>query len=68
MIFKNYIQNLFKLEDGCFMSLLTNGVAVFNPKDLDANPFPPKVHLEEIVYSNPDAYKEDETSIVPHLV
>ena len=62
--FLNIYQNLFKLEDGRFMSLLTNGVVVFNPKDLDANPFPPKVHLEEIVYSDPDSDKKDETGLV----
>lgn len=60
--FSNIYQNLFKLEDGRFMSLLTNGVVVFDSKDLDANPFPPKVHLEKIVYSNPDSDKEDETN------
>ncbi|MFE3869746.1 two-component regulator propeller domain-containing protein [Flavobacterium sp. ZS1P70] len=59
---EKFMQYLFKLDDGSLMFTLTNGVAVFNPKDLDANPFPPKVHLEEIVYSNPDAYKKDETN------
>ena len=56
------IQNLYKVEDGSLMFTLTNGVVVFDPKDLDANPFPPKVHLEKIVYSNPDADKKEETS------
>ena len=60
--FLDVYQGLYKLEDGRFMSQLTNGIVVFNPKDLDANPFPPKVHLEKIVYSNPDSEKKDETS------
>ncbi|TRX21595.1 sensor histidine kinase [Flavobacterium franklandianum] len=59
--FSDVYQGLFKLEDGRFVSQLTNGIVVFDPKNLNANPFPPKVHLEEIVYSNPDADKKEET-------
>jgi signal transduction histidine kinase/ligand-binding sensor domain-containing protein len=32
-----------------------NGLAVFDPKDLLSNPFPPVVHLQNIMYSNPMA-------------
>jgi signal transduction histidine kinase/ligand-binding sensor domain-containing protein len=55
------IQNSYRLDDDKLMFALAKGVAVFNPKDLDANPFPPKIHLEEIVFSNPDADKKEET-------
>ncbi|AOW10375.1 sensor histidine kinase [Flavobacterium gilvum] len=57
-------QNLYKLDDGRLMTQLSNAVAVFNPKNLDANPFPPKVVLEEIAISNPKVTKEEYTNIL----
>ena len=62
----NDVRNLFKLEDGRFMTQLSNGVAIFDPKDLNANPFPPKVYLEEIAVNNPKAKKEEYTSILTY--
>ena len=59
-------QNLHKLDNGNLMFVLTNGAAVFNPKDLDANPFPPKVLLEEIAVNNPKAKKEEYTTILTY--
>lgn len=60
------IQNLYKLEDGRLMTLLSNGIAVFDPKNLDANPFPPKVQLEAIAVNNPKAKKEEFTTILTY--
>ena len=48
----------FKLEDGKIMTTLSNGIVVFNPAALDANPFPPKVQIESIEVVNPKAKKE----------
>lgn len=62
--FSLYGVNLFKLDNGHFITPLSNGYAEFNPKDLDANRFPPKVHLEKLIYSNPREEIRDESVIV----
>ncbi|TXE20051.1 hypothetical protein ES692_01995 [Psychroserpens burtonensis] len=48
-------REFFKLEDGTFMTTLSNGIVVFYPAALDANPFPPKVQIESIGVINPEA-------------
>jgi signal transduction histidine kinase/ligand-binding sensor domain-containing protein len=48
-------RDLFKLETGKFMIENEDAIILFDPKDLDANPFPPKVQLENIAVINPDA-------------
>jgi len=63
---QNDIQNLYKLDDGRLMTTLSNGFVVFDPKNLDANPFPPKVQLEEIAVNNPKAKNEEYTTILTY--
>ena len=42
-----------KLADGRFVIGLSDGLALFNPKDLNDDPFPPVVHIENIRYNTP---------------
>jgi signal transduction histidine kinase/ligand-binding sensor domain-containing protein len=49
------------LDNGSFAFTLKNGIAVFDPKLMSDNPIPPKVHVESISYSNPDAAERNET-------
>ncbi len=41
--------------NGIIPYAIRGGLAAFDPKDLDSNQFPPLVHLQNIVYSNPMA-------------
>ncbi|WP_121808665.1 sensor histidine kinase [Mucilaginibacter kameinonensis] len=47
------IDNVNRLADGRMLFPLSNGIAVFNPKDLNDNPYAPVVHIESVAYSNP---------------
>lgn len=42
--------------------VLTDGVAVFNPRSLDPNPYPPQVHIEKVSYSAPAAVSDSVTT------
>jgi len=44
-----------KVNAGELLLELTDGVAVFNPRNLDGNPYPPAVNIEKIAYSDPTA-------------
>ncbi|MDP9080405.1 MAG: ATP-binding protein [Bacteroidota bacterium] len=52
------------MADGRFVLSLNNGLALFNPKDLDGDPNPPVVHLESVVYNNPGANKKSAKEIL----
>ena len=60
------LPQLYKLDNGNFMTMLTDGMTVFNPKDLNANPFPPKVNLENIAVINPDAKTDEFKTILTY--
>jgi len=47
-----YNNNLFSINNQLAL-ILKNGITLFNPRDLDANPYSPEVNIEKIVYSNP---------------
>lgn len=49
------IDNVTKLADGRMLFPLNNGIAVFNPKDLNDSPYQPIVHIEAVTYSSPKA-------------
>jgi signal transduction histidine kinase/ligand-binding sensor domain-containing protein len=49
------IDNVNKFADGRMVFPLSNGIAVFNPDDLNDSPYLPIVHIEDVIYSNPSA-------------
>ncbi|HWD86831.1 MAG TPA: two-component regulator propeller domain-containing protein [Mucilaginibacter sp.] len=50
--------NLARVNDKMIL-VLTDGLAVFNPRDLDGNPYPPVVHIEKIGYSSPASVSDN---------
>jgi signal transduction histidine kinase/ligand-binding sensor domain-containing protein len=55
-----------KLKNGLFAMSLTNGIAVFNPKGLDSNPFGPRVVIENILFSNPLSNQQDVKNVIAY--
>jgi signal transduction histidine kinase len=53
--------NLLRLNDQMLMTL-TDGITIFNPHNLDGNPYPPDVHIEKMSYSNPSSRSDSITS------
>ena len=54
------------LADGTFALGLSNGLALFNPKDLDDDPYAPVVHLESIKYNTPGANDNLATQVLTY--
>jgi signal transduction histidine kinase/ligand-binding sensor domain-containing protein len=55
-----------KLDNGNFAFMLKTGIAIFDPKTMKDNPVPPKVHIESISTSNPDAAGRKETVMLAY--
>ncbi len=47
--------DLKKASAGKLLLELSDGIAVFDPRNLDGNPYPPVVNIEKIAYSDPTA-------------
>ncbi len=47
---------------GLMMIPLTDAIAVFNPRDLDGNPYPPVVHIEKVGYNDPASNADSVTN------
>lgn len=54
-----HFTDLTKLGDGSFVIGLKNGMAVFDLKALDDNPYPPVVHIEHLIFSNPRSNEKE---------
>ena len=64
--FARETQGLFKLDNGKFMSMLMDGVVVFDPAALKANSYPPKVNIENIAVINPEAKTDEFKTILTY--
>jgi signal transduction histidine kinase/ligand-binding sensor domain-containing protein len=53
--------NLVRMNDLMVLPL-TTAIATFNPRDLDVNPYPPDVHIENVSYSNPVSKSDSVTT------
>jgi len=47
---------------GLMMIPLNDAIAVFNPRDLDGNPYPPIVHIEKVSYNDPASNSDSVTN------
>jgi ligand-binding sensor domain-containing protein/signal transduction histidine kinase len=60
------LDNVTTLTDGRIAFPVNNGVAFFNPDDLNANTYTPVVHIESVTYSNPTDSAKALTSILTY--
>ncbi|MDN3582568.1 two-component regulator propeller domain-containing protein [Mucilaginibacter flavus] len=58
------LSSLYKLSDGKLAFMVSNGLAAFNPKDLDDSPYEPVVHIESLTYNDPLADSKTANRIV----
>jgi len=58
--------NEIPLNDGRFVITEKNALAIFNPKDLDDNPYPPIVHIESLIHYNPKTDDKNGVKIIAY--
>ncbi|MEO3402693.1 two-component regulator propeller domain-containing protein [Mucilaginibacter sp. CAU 1740] len=60
------LDNVTKLTDGRIAFPVNNGVAFFNPDDLNGSPYAPIVHIESVTYNNPKDSEKASTNILTY--